>query len=325
MPFTGGYGNFFGYDVSGARGDGFEVKTFGPKVIRFAIPNLVFALGMNESTDAFGVGKGGTFTVPMMKNWTMPTSVTPLTSGTAITVGTQQTDKVEFSMYEYGTGIGYETLTDWITNIPFQTQIQTTLGIHIARMINWLHYDTLSKTIFSIEIPAPGSYSALLGTSRKLQGTAYGELGPGAVALAYDSMKASLVPANDRGMYLWMANASTLRGLKAGSYFQNQVLYKNVKSDSYQILGEFEKFIFVETEEQFGRGTSLIIGQNAGGYGFGLTPKTFYYPDYGEDAGRISVWKTKFYHGGGAIMRDKGTACVIVRSKSAGFDYSAMG
>lgn len=324
---AGGYGNLFGYNVTNVRADGFEVKTFGPQILRYAIPNLVFGMALNESRDAFGVGKGGTFTVPIMNDWAMPTSVTPLTSGTSIGLGTQKTDKVQMSMYEYGTGVGYESLTDWMTNLKFQTEIQITLGRYISRMINWLDYDVLVNTIFSIEVPAAGSYSsALLGTNRKQDQGTYGELGYGGVAMAYDVMKSSLVaPANDRGMYYWFANGATLRNLKAGSVFQNQVLYSKIKSDSYQILGEFEKFIFIETEEQLGKGTSIVTGGNVGGYGFGLAPRTFYYADYGNDAERLKVFKTLFYRGQGAIMRDKGTACLVVRSKSGGYSYGGLG
>jgi len=322
----GGYGNLFGYNVTNVRADGFEVQHFGPQVLRYAIPNLVFALGMNQSRDAFGVGKGGTFTVPLMLDWGMPGTVTPLISGTAIGLGTQKTDKIQMSMYEYGTGIGYETLTDWMTNLKFQTEIQITLGRHVARMINWLHYDQLVNTIFSIEVPAAGSYTNLLGTNRIVTQGTLGELGYGGVALAYDSMKANLVPPiNSRNMYLWLASGATLRNLKAGSVFQNQMLYSKISSDSYQILGEFEKFVFVETEEQLNKGTSIVVGGNTAGYGFGMNPKVFYYKDYGSDAERFSVFKTLFYHGAGAIMRDKGTSCIVVRSSSGVYSYGGLG
>jgi len=328
----GGYGNLFGYNVTDVRADGFEVKHFGPQILRYAIPSLVFGMGLNESRDAFGVGKGGTFSIPIMNDWAMPTSVTPLVSGTSIGLGTQKTDKVQMSMYEYGTGVGYETLTDWMTNLKFQTEIQITLGRYIARMINWLDYDVLVNTIFSIEVVAAGSYTNLLGTNRKLPGSgtlgqaAYGELGYGGVALAYDTMKANLVaPINARNMYLWFANGATLRNLKAGSVFQNQFLYNKISSPTYNILGEFENFIFVETEEQLSKGTSIVTGANAGGYGFGLNPRTFFYPDFGNDAERLKVFKTLFYRGQDAIMRDKGTTTIVVRSKSTSFSYGGLG
>lgn len=324
---AGGYGNMFGYNVSNVRGDGFEVKNFGPEVLRFALPTLVFSLAMNQSRDAFGVGKGGTFTVPIMNDWGMPGTVSPLVSGTSIGLGTQKTDSISMSMFEYGTGIGYETLTNWMTNIDFQREIQKTLGRHVGRMVNWLDYDQLINTPFTIEVVAAGSYNGLLGTNRLLQGTGYGELGYGGVALAYDTMKSSLTPPiNDRGMYLWFANGATLRNLKSGSVFQNQVLYKNLPTtNGYQILGEFEKFIFVETEEQLQKGTSIVTGANAAGFGWGKTPSVFFYPDYGEDAGRLKVWKTLFYRGQGPIMRNKGTAAIVVRSKSAAFNYGGLG
>jgi len=323
----GGYGNLFGYTVANIRGDGFEVQNMGREVLRLALPQLVFAMGMNESRNAFGVGKGGTFTVPIFKDWGAPATVSPLVSGTSIGLGTQKTDSLAMSMYEYGTGIAFEKLGDWMTDINLRRQIEMTLGNHISRMVNWLDYDQLVNTMFSIEVPAVGSYTNLLGTNRVgVVATAWGELGYGGVALVRDTFRASEVdPRTSRGKYVWFATPETLRNLKAGSVFQNQVLYGKISSPSFQVLGEFEDFVFVEVNELLGKGTSICVGANAAGYGFGLTPKTFFYGDYGSDAARLQAWKTLFYRGQGPILRDKGTACIVVRSKSAAFNYGQLG
>lgn len=323
---SAGYGDLFSYTRANISTDGFEVKNISRDVLRFAIGQLVFARFLNESRDSFGVGKGGTFTVPIFRNWAAPTSVSPLTPGTAIGIGTQQTLSASFVMHEYGTGIGYETIGDWITDIDVRKQLVETLGLHIARMINWLDYNVLVNTTFSIESPAPGSYTNLLGTNRQTSQAAYGELGPGGVALAYDSLKKSLVePLTSRGQYIMVGNAETFRHLKHGSVFINQALYSDISSFKYQVLGEFMGFVFVETEELTGKGTALAIGANAGGYGFGLPPKTFYYPDYGADAGRLQVWKTIFYRGQGPIFRNIGTAVICIRTNSAPYNYSSLG
>jgi hypothetical protein len=321
-----GYGQFFSYDVAGIRGDGFEVQNMSPQILRHAFGQLVFARGMNQSRDAFGKGKGGTFTVPIFQDWGAPTSVTPLTTGTAIGIGTQHTDSVSMSIFEYGTGVGYEGMGDWITNLDVRNELVQTLGNHIARMINWLDYDTLVNTTFSIEKVAAGSYSNLLGTNRKVFATAYGELGIGGVALAYDSLRKSIVPPiTQRGKYLWIANAETLRNLKQGSVFQNFDLYSDLSGFIYQTLGEFMGFVFVETEELLNKGTSIVLGANAAGYGFGKMPTTYYYPDFGSDAGRLSVWKTIFYRGQGPIWRDKGTAAIVVRTCTSAYGYGSLG
>ena len=329
MGFTpgAGYGNMLSYDVSTIRGDGFEVKNLAGTIMRAAISNLVFSRVMNQSRNAFGKGKGGTFTTPIFKNFGQPGTVSPLTSGTAIGIGTQKTDSVSMSIYEYGTGVGYEgQYGDFITDINVRSELIETLGIHIGRMVNWLDYDILVNTPFSIEVPAAGSYSTLLGTNRPLNAANYGELGPGGVALASDSLKASLVsPFNERGLYYWIANSATLRNLKSGSVFTNQQLYSNQQGLLYQVLGEFQNFIFIETEEQLSKGTSIVGGANAAGYGFGMLPSTWYYPDFGSDAGRLSVWKTIFYRGQGAIWQSKGTANLVVRSKSGAFNYGSLG
>lgn len=323
---AGGYGNLFTYTRTNAVADGFEPTNLGGSVLRKAFGELVFARGMNESRDAFGVGKGGTFTVPIFNDWGAPATVSPLVSGTAISVGTQTTSSVSMSMYEYGTGVGYETIGDWVTNINVRGQLVTTLGNHIARMLNWLAYDILvNNCLFTIESPAQGSYSSLLGTNRAKVATAYGELGPGALGLAYDSFRTSIAsPITSRGMYLLIGNSASFRNLKNGSVFQNMSLYSDMRGLRWQVLGEFMNFLAIETEELLGKGTVLALAANAAGYGFGKTPSTTFYEDYGQDAGRLKVWKTLFYYGQGAIFRNTGTAAILIRTKSSSYDYGQM-
>lgn len=320
-----GYGDMFSYNVANIRADGFEVKGLAGTILRQAFSQLVFTRLLNQSNDAFGVGKGGTFTTPIFQDWGAPTAVTPLTSGTAIGIGTQKTTSVSMVMNEYGTGIGYEKLGDWMTNLDVRSQLITTLGNHIGRMVNWLDYDIVSKTIFSIEAVAAGSYR-FLGTNRQQSQATYGEFGPGGLAFAYDTFKKSLVyPATDRGLYLAVGGAESFRHLKQGSVFQNLSLYTDQRGLKYQILGEFMNFLFVETEELTAKGTIFLSGANVGGYGFGMNPRPFYYPDFGDDAGRLNVWKVLFYRGQNAIWRDTGTACICARSSSSAYNYGALG
>jgi hypothetical protein len=322
-----GYGDMFSYTTAQARTDGFEVKNLSIPILRQAFSQLVFTRLLNQSRNAFGVGKGGTFTIPIALDWGAPTSVTPLTSGTAIGIGSQKLTSVSMAMYEYGTGVGYEGFTDWVTNLDIRNELVTTLGNHIGRMINWLDYDIISKTMWSIEVPATGSYR-FIGSNRAggtMQAT-YGELGPGGLAMAYDTFKKSLVmPATDRGLYLAVGNAESFRNLKQGSVFQNLSLYTDQRGLRYQILGEFMNFLFVETEELTSKGSIFLSGANVGGYGFGLNPRPFFYPDFGQDAGRLDVWKTLFYRGQGTIYRDIGTACIMVRANTAAFSYGNLG
>lgn len=331
MAFKGaaGYGDMYTYTGGNARADGFEPKHLAGSIMRQAISQLVFTRPLNQSTDAFGLGKGGTFTVPIFPDWGAPGTVSPLTSGTAIGIGTQVTDSVSFVMNEYGTGVGYETMGDWITNLDVRGQLVKTLGNHIGRMINWLDYDLAANSKFTIEIPTTGSVSNLQGTNRKGVGWntgTWGELGMGAIALAYDSFRASrATPVTDRGMYVAIGNARTFRNLKQGSVFQNLSLYTDFQGLKYQVLGEFMNFVFIETEELTGNGTTFCYAANAGGYGFGKLPSVTYYPDFGQDAGRLAVWKILFYRGQGPIWRDKGTASVIIKSNTGAFSYGALG
>lgn len=321
-----GYGGMFGYTGANVRADGFEVKHLAATIMRRAFGELVFTRFLNESTDAFGVGKGGTFTVPIFKDFGQPGTVSPLVSGTAIGVGTQQTDSVSMMMYEYGTGIAYERILAWFTSLEVQNQLIVTLGNHIGRMINWLDFNVMNQTIFGMEVPASGSYTTV-GTSRNgiNQGT-YGEIGMGALALLYDTFRKSFVsPLTDRGMYGMVGNSETFRNLKQGSVFQNAFLYNSLQGIRYQVLGEFMNFVFVETEEQLTKGTAFAFGANVGGFGFGQLPNVTYYPDFGQDAGRLPVWKTIFYRGQDAIFRDKGTACIKIHANTSAFNYGGLG
>jgi hypothetical protein len=298
-------------------------------VMRQAFGELVFSRVMNESQDAFGVGRGGTFTVPIALDWGAPATVQPLTAGTSIGIGTQKFDKVYMTINEYGTGIGYETMADWITNIPNRQVLVTSLGNHVARMLNWLDYDILvNKAAFGFTIPIAGSYGALTydvaGTLRADQGS-FGELGPGALAKAYDTFRGALVsPQTQRGNYVAIGNARTFRNLRNGSVFQNMSLYSDMAGLRFQVLGDYMGFTFIETEELTGNGTTLCLGANVAGYGFGKTPQMAYYGDYGQDVGRLQVWKMLFYRGQDAIWRDKGTCGLLIRSNSSAFNYGLM-
>ncbi len=324
-----GYGNMFSYTKQNIQADGFEVKHLGGSIMRKAFGQLVYARFMNESKDSFGLGKGGTFTVPIFNDWGVIATVQPLVSGTAIGIGSQKVDSVSMTIGEYGTGIGYETQGDFITNLGIRDQLVTTLGNHIARMINWQCYDVVvNNALFTIEVPSAGSYSSLLGTNRigNIDRSGFGELGAGGLAKVYDTFRTSLVsPITARGNYIVVGNARTFRNLKNGSVFQNQGLYVKFQGDTWQTLGDFMGFTFVETEELAGNGTTLFLGNNAAGYGFGQLPRTWYYPDYGQDAGRLSVWKTIYYLGLGAIWRNKGTSAILVRSNTSAYNYGSMG
>lgn len=319
-----GYGHLRNYTKANIVADGLETKHLSKEVMRAAVDSLVFTRGLEQSKDAFGLGKGGTFTVPIFNNWGMPGTVQPLVSGTAISVGTQYTDSMSMMINEYGTGIGYETFGDWMTNIAVRKELVNTLSIHVGRMINWLHYDILVNSIFSIESPATGSYSNLLGTNRQKVGTGYGELGEGGVALAYDSLRNSLALPKQNGLYMWFAAPSTLRHLKAGSAFTNQQLWSGARGRGWQVLGVHQDILFIETTEQLNKGTSIVVGANAGGYGFGKLPVISYYNDYGQDAGRLQVWKVLFYAGQAAMWQTKGTTAIVVRTNTGNYNYGML-
>ena len=231
------------------------------------------------------------------------------------------------TMNEYGTGIGYERILDWFSSIPVRNELLVSLSNHVARSINLLDFLVLNACKYSMEVPAAGSYSTILGTNRAgVSQATMGELGRGGVAQLYDGFRTRIVsPLNERGMYGWVGNSETFRNLKEGSVFQNAILYNSLQGIRYQILGDYMNFTFVETEEQLTKGTSFAIGNNTFGFGFGLMPQITYYPDFGQDAGRLPVWKILWYRGQDPIWRDKGTSCIMVRSLTAAYSYGGLG
>ncbi len=324
---SAGYGGAFGYTGANVRTDGWEPKHFAGTVMRKAFSELVFSRLGNESTDAFGVGQGGTFTVPIAQDFGQPTSISALTSGTAITLGTQKWDSVTMVMNEYGTGIAYERILDWFSAIPVQNQLITSLSNHVSRAINLLDFQVLNSCKFAMEVPAAGSYSTILGTNRAgISQATMGELGMGGLALLCDSFKVRVVsPFNRRGMFGLVANSETLRNLIQGSVFQNRELYNSLQGITYSVLGDFMNFTAITTEEQMTKGTAFALGLNTFGFGFGKQPSVTFYPDFGQDAGRLPVWKVLWYRGQDAIWRDKGTACVMIRCTTGAYNYGALG
>jgi hypothetical protein len=323
-----GYGDTFSYTSVNAQTD-FIMRNMAGSVMRQAFGELVFARGMNESRDAFGVGKGGTFTVPIAQDWGVPATVIPLVSGTAIGVGTQKYDSIDMKMQEYGTGIGYETIADYMTNINNRAELIKSLGRYVGRMINWLDYDVLvNNCSYQIECAAAGSYNTIqqdTGGTLRRSGASFGELGPGMLAYTYDTFKHSgASPVTSNGLFLAIANSRTLRNLKNGSVFQNVSLFSDMRGLMWQTIGQYMNYLFIETEELTGNGTTLFLANNAGGYGFGKSPTISYYPDFGQDANRLQVWKMLFYRGQGAIWRDKGTCAILGRTNSSAFEYGQM-
>lgn len=307
-----------------------ELEQWATDVIRYSLGDLVFAksIGMTQSVERFfGVGGGGTVTIPIY-NWETDANVvsakTPLVIGSSITLGTQVIDSVRIDLKFYGMGYSKHDEIDYITNLNNRRLIQQTMSNKAARVINALHkdiYEASQMGIYTISTAGSLSQDGQIGTNPSWGGTG-GDFTLGLVHAARDGLIRSNVMAGQRGLYEIIGHPDTFRTIKNFAKFENRELYNNNgRGNLFQVLGEWEGCTWIETTERMSKGTSFIVGRNVGGYGFGQQPKVFYYPDFGEDAGRHQVWKLKFALAQGATLRDKGTTCLTLRTSPTALTY----
>ena len=322
MPWENPYG--YGDQLPLKRSDvstaGLMLTKWTANVLRIAEGNLLFAksLGLTQSQDSFGLGQGATFTIPIF-DWPtddeIATAATPLTVGTSIELGTQTMTSVVMTLKEYGFGYSWESMIDYITNVNMRGQIDLSAASKLRRVLNYLfskiYYESPWQMIAREGLSA-GSFefgSAIVD----LTGTCgTGELTHGMIDFAYDKLTTSRAKPSDSGLYMAIAHPASLRSIKATTKFENRDLYtkKGVKG-VYQILGEYNGFVWAESTESVYKGTTIFFGKDVGGYGFGLQPDAYYYADWMSDAGRVRAIKTRFIMGHGQTLRDTATNCIV--------------
>ena len=82
----------------------------------------------------------------------------------------------------------------------------------------------------------------------------------------------------------------------------------------YQILGAWEGFLFVQTEEGMDGTTGYVIAPECGAQAYAKPISLYYYPDINSDAGRLNVVKWHMIAGFAQTLRNYGTRALRVIS-----------
>lgn len=323
--FTSGYGDSFGYQVSDARGQNQILTQWSGEVLRLGMDMLVFSRFLEQAPPgvAMGLGKGDTFRIPIF-NWITNTSgTTPLSSGTTIPLLTQGTFNVYGTLDEYGNGIGMENTLDYYSKLNNAAELLETLANNRARVMNELCRSLIDNTPHVVSVGVTGTTGTirynLPGKNQNagtMQGTPAGTLTSAVIKDLGDHLKTARVPTYANGLYVYVGNAAHLRPLKdEGIFEQNAVMGGNGgNSIVYQVLGNWDGFTFVQTEEGMSSTYGYALAPQIGAVAYSKPISLHYYPDINNDANRLNVIKWHAIMGFGQTLRDYGTRAIKVQT-----------
>ncbi len=327
-PFTGGYGDFFSISSSELAGQNQVLTQWSAEVLRLGMDLLVFPRFL-DAVNVMGKQKGDTWRVPVFL-WNESTdATTALVAGTTILIDTQGTNNIFGTLDEYGRGMGYELTIEYYTKIGINNEVVMTLANNRARVMN-----ELARAIFQVNDHVV--FSGIIGTVGTATGTtvfnvgdltagtgdnaANGSLTSSVIKDLRDGLKGRRVAVFPNSLYVIVGNAAMFRTLKDEGVFETYSYYNNtsfgLNGIVYQILGNWEGFTFVETEEGVPSNVAYAFGRNVGGQAFAKPVQLFYYPDYNSDAGRLNVYKWHMIAGFAESLRQIGTTAVRVETSS---------
>ena len=315
-----GYGNVFGLSKVHMAGQNQVLTQWSGEILRLGMDKLVFPnfLSMTPPGITMGLDKGDTFRIPIF-TWIEETAATTaLSAGTVIPLLTQGTLNVYGTLDEYGRGIGFEYALEYYTKLDNAGALIETLANNRARVINELCRAIIHNTPHTAALGITGT----AGTTRFNLGVGAGTasistLTSGHVKNVYDFLKAKRVPTFSNGLYYYVGNAAHLRGLKNESVFENWSYYNNQMSVGlnglvYQVLGAWQGFVFIQTEEGMDGTTGYAIAPEIGAQAYAKPVSLYYYPDMNQDAGRLNVIKWHMIAGFAQTLRNYGTRCIKV-------------
>jgi len=319
--FTSGYGDSFGLQSSDLRGQNQTLTQWSGQVLRLGMDMLVFPRFLNQAPPgiAMGLQKGDTFRIPIF-NWITSTAgTTPLSSGTVISLVTQGTLNVYGTLDEYGLGIGMENTLDYYTKLNNAAELLETLANNRARVLNELCRAVIDNTAHVAVAGITGTPGTVLFNQPAGTNT------PGTLAIAtlystvikalYDNFKSARVPTFGNGLYVYVGNAAHLRGLKNEGVFESYNYYNNPGFSNgivYQVLGNWEGFTFVQTEEGMAATYGYALAPEIGCVAYAKPISLHYYPDINFDANRLNVIKWHMIAGFAKTLRDYGTRAIKV-------------
>lgn len=318
--FSSGYGDTFGYQVSDARGQNQILTQWSGEVLRLGMDMLVFSRFLAQAPPgiAMGLGKGDTFRIPIF-NWITDTAgTTALSSGTTIPLLTQGTFNVYGTLDEYGRGIGMENTLDYYTKLNSAAELLETLANNRARVLNELCRSVIDVTPHVAIVGVSGTTGTVrynLSSTSGVATTAAGTLTSSVIKGLVDHFKAARVPTYANGLYIYVGNAAHLRPLKDEGVFENYNYYNNAGMANgivYQVLGNWEGFTFVQTEEGMAGTYGYAVAPEIGAVAYAKPISLHYYPDVNSDANRLNVIKWHMIAGFAQTLRNYGTRCIKV-------------
>lgn len=312
--FGAGYGDSFGLDKTAMSGQNQVLTQWSGEVLRLGRDMLVFSRFLSNTPPGIvmGLSKGDTFRIPIF-TWIEETAgTTALTSGTVIPLLTQGTLNVYGTLDEYGRGIGLENAIEYYTKVGRMEELLVTLADNRARVINELCRAIIHNT--------GHKYSATTGgitNDNSTAGTAKTEKFTSTTAKAvHDLLKKSKVPTYPNGLYVYVGNAEHLRSLKNEGVFETYSYYNNtsfgLNGIVYQVLGNWEGFTFIQTEEGMASHYGYALAPEVGAQAYAKPVSLYYYPDINSDAGRLNVVKWHMIAGFAKTLRDYGTRALRV-------------
>lgn len=320
--FGAGYGDAFGLTSSQMSGQNQVLTQWSGQVLRLGMDKLVFPnfLSMTPPGIVMGLNKGDTFRIPIF-TWVEDTeATTALTSGTVIPLISQGTLNVYGTLDEYGRGIGFENTLDYYTKLNNGAELVETLANNRARTINELCRSVIHNTPHIVGLGVAGTTGTTRFNISAGSGTlSVGTLASGHIKNVYDHLKGVRVPTFSNGLYYYVGNAAHLRGLKNESVFETWSVYNNMPIAGqngfiYQVLGAWQGFVFIETEEGMNGTIGYVIAPEAGAQAYAKPVSLYYYPDINSDAGRLNVIKWHMIAGFAQTLRNYGTRALRVIS-----------
>jgi hypothetical protein len=313
--FNSGYGDSFGLQASDMRGQNQVLTQWSGQVLRLGMDMLVFPRFLSQAPPgiAMGLSKGDTFRIPIF-NWITSTSgTTALSSGTAIGLVTQGTLNVYGTLDEYGLGIGMENTLDYYTKLNNASELLETLANNRARVLNELCRSVIDVTPHVAIVGVTGTTGTVrynLSSTSGIATTAAGTLTSAVVKNLGDKFKADRVPTFGNGLYVYIGNAAHLRPLKDEGVFENYNYYNNPGFSNgivYQVIGNWEGFTFVQTEEGMAGTYGYALAPEIGAVAYAKPISLHYYPDINSDANRLNVIKWHMIAGFAQTLRNYGT------------------
>jgi hypothetical protein len=318
--FSSGYGDSFGLQASDLRGQNQVLTQWSGQVLRLGMDMLVFPRFLAQAPPgiAMGLQKGDTFRIPIF-NWITSTSgTTPLSSGTTIGLLSQGTLNVYGTLDEYGQGIGMENVIDYYTKLNNAAELLETLANNRARVLNELCRAVIDNTPHIAVCGVTGTTGTTrfnLSSTSGIATTAISTLSSGVIKSVSDFFKGQRVPTFGNGLYVYVGNAAHLRGLKNEGVFENYNYYNNPGFNNgivYQVLGNWEGFTFVQTEEGMAGTYGYALAPEIGAVAYAKPISLHYYPDINSDANRLNVIKWHMIAGFAKTLRDYGTRAIKV-------------